>query len=150
MWHWILNEDSLMAFHSIIHWITILPWSKKLISEQFFPKDIVPRSIFIIEGVMLINTSTNLKQKFQLTTNVDGFSKKEKKRKKIFFKQKQKHKNNNNKNSNNNDCLTQFYADITWLIQKNIILGNSKKVHTLTFDITWQTLFWTTLGQKCS
>ena len=62
---------------------------------------------------MLINTSTNLKQKFQLTTNADGFSKKEKKRKKKFFKQKQKHKNNNNKNSNNNDCLTQFYADIT-------------------------------------
>ena len=84
MWHWILNEDSLMAFHSIIYWITILPWSKKLISGQFFPKDIVPRSIFTIEGVMLINTSTNLKQKFQLTTNADGFSKKEKKRKKIF------------------------------------------------------------------
>ena len=39
---------------------------------------------------MLINTSTNLKQKFQLTTNVDGFSKKEKKRKKNIFQTKTK------------------------------------------------------------
>ena len=82
--HWIQDGDSLSACHSINYWIPFFSWSKRLIEEQFFPKIFVSRSIFIIEGVILISNSTNLEQKKKKNFNpqliLDNFSQKPKTR----------------------------------------------------------------------
>ena len=59
-WYWTHDGESWRAGHLIRYWIPFFPGSKILIAKQYSKKKDVPWSIFIIKGVILLNSSTNL------------------------------------------------------------------------------------------